>query len=349
MRKNIRDDWPNLQNIEDRILHNISESKTLMLWGIFIFPEMEALMKTYSNSIRNVIGKVIPLYPNFRPLCDCSRSELLLNNIICRLTDNMENPRKETPYYRELLSIVNEFVHDLRDAGVSDDRWEIYSAAIISHIAALSKSCFPYEYNEYANRDIREMACDNEVAGAVFRLAESLIELRNMAEYKRSGKPYPEKSTGDNDVMDENGFRKVLEKVDDRMTGNAGCREYRILMEKVFGNSASKWESLNGRGIEGLKKMLSELPLQCVLFKGELYRVDGFDRFSNSWNRIDDVEFGEMETGIIIKLKGAGGHGFEKIWIYNKEENKTWREIFAEHNLQFPDRNEWELMADLTV
>ena len=336
-------------------------------------------MKTNKKSIKNVIGNVIPYYPEYRRLCACSRNELLLNGIICTL---MENPRNDIPYYRELLTIVSGFVRDLRIAGVSDDRWEIYGAAIISHVKGGFRCYVPYEYEEFVNRDLRELVCNDEVAGAVFRLAESLIVLRNMAEkkeripsevakrseaarntvsgpngfsrekhacLKENGKKCREIETCDHEGMDESSFRRVLEKVDDHMKRNQACREYRILLEKVFGNEDPS-DSLDRRGINGLKKMLSELPHRCILFKGELYRVEGFERFSYSSEQIDDIQFGDVDSGIIVRIERADGHGWEKrIRIHDDEDYKTWRQILDEHDLQIPDRDTWELMADLMV
>lgn len=302
-------------------------------------------MKTNKKSIKNVIGNVIPYYPEHRRLCACSRNELLLNGIICTL---MEKSQNDLPYYRELLTIVSGFVRDLRIAGVSDDRWEIYGAAIVSHVKGEYRCYVPYEYEEFVNGDMRELACDDEVTGAVFRLAESLIVLRNMAEEKESGRMCREKETCDHDGMDESSFRQVLEKVDDHMKRNQACREYRILLEKVFGNEDPS-DSLDRRGINGLKKMLSELPHRCILFKGELYRVEGFDRFSYSSEQIDDIQFGDVDSGIIVRIKGADGRGWERIEIHDDEDYKTWRQILDEHDLQIPDRDTWELMADLMV
>ena len=302
-------------------------------------------MKINKKSIKNVIGNVIPYYPEHRRLCACSRNELLLNGIICTL---MEKSKNDLPYYRKLLTVVSGFVRDLRIAGVSDDRWEIYGAAIVSHVKGEYRCYVPYEYEEFVNRDMRELACDDEIAGAVFRLAESLIVLRNMAEEKERGKMCREKETCDHDGTDESSFRQVLEKVDDHMKRNQACREYRILLEKVFGNENPS-DSLDRRGINGLKKMLSELPHRCILFKGELYRVERFDRFSNSFEQIDDIQFGDVDSGIIIRIKSADGCRCERIEIHDDEEYKTWRQILDENDLQIPDRDTWELMADLIV
>ena len=302
-------------------------------------------MSNYNKNnytVRNVIRKVIPLYPECRRLSDCSRGELLLNGIIRTL---LENSRKDLPYYQELLSIVNEFVHDLRAMGVSEDRWEIYSAAIISHIDLVSEG-LPSAYIEYSGRDLCKLVRKNEVSTAVFRMAEALIELRNMVDGKRSDKPYRTGKTYDGGEMDERYFRETIEKVEECMPKNPAFREYHMLLENVFGNTDSTWECLNRTGAEGLKDMLFSLPQRCVLSNGELYRVDGFERFSYSTNQIDDIEFGPMTTGITVFITRVDGNSSRNICLYDNDD-KTWRQILKERKLQIPDMKTWEFMADL--
>lgn len=130
------------------------------------------------------------------------------------------------------------------------------------------------------------------------------------------------------------------------MPKNPAFREYHMLLENVFGNTDSTWECLNRTGAEGLKDMLFSLPQRCVLSNGELYRVDGFERFSYSTNQIDDIEFGPMTTGITVFITRVDGNSSRNICLYDNDD-KTWRQILKERKLQIPDMKTWEFMADL--